>query len=274
MKEHLTIRRAPFDVSDEEIRGYMDFNEVLKKHRETPAPKPWKKPAILAVGIVIVLAVLMFMVSETDTEGEINGDSVPETESEVSTRKENGAEDMITDSLANRAGSNTETDTDDHASDGSGPDQYDKAEPAASSPDNFERETTFPVQTPPSDQPDPVSVEEADSPAVRTDTAAGELIFLKAEPEGGLGKLYEFFDKNLTYPESAGESGTEGKMVVTFTVFKDGSTGSYILENSLGSAFDKEALRILRLMPDWSPATVNGQPVDSKISIPLYFNKQ
>lgn len=98
-----------------------------------------------------------------------------------------------------------------------------------------------------------------------------EDIMIKAEPVGGFPAFYEMIDKELTYPETARISNIEGFVRVYFVVDKDGKAGKFRIVRSLGDEFDAEALRVMRKIPDWMPATHNGQPVSSHLSIKLRF---
>jgi hypothetical protein len=46
------------------------------------------------------------------------------------------------------------------------------------------------------------------------------------------------------------------------------------VEQSLGEEFEKESVRLIENMPEWKPAKLDGNPVRSRISIPLTFQIQ
>lgn len=98
-----------------------------------------------------------------------------------------------------------------------------------------------------------------------------EDIMIKAEPVDGFPAFYELIDRELTYPEAARISNIEGFVRVYFVVDKDGKAGKFRVVRSLGDEFDKEALRVMSKIQDWVPATHNGQPVSSHMSIKLRF---
>lgn len=98
-----------------------------------------------------------------------------------------------------------------------------------------------------------------------------EDIMIKAEPIGGFPAFYELIDKELTYPETARISNIEGFVRVYFVVDKEGKAGKFRVVRSMGEEFDQEALRVMKKIPNWSPATHNGQPVSSHLSIKLRF---
>lgn len=98
-----------------------------------------------------------------------------------------------------------------------------------------------------------------------------EDIMIKAEPLNGFPAFYETIDRELTYPEEARISGLEGFVRVYFVVDKDGTAGKFRVVQSLGTDFDAEALRVMKKLTEWTPATHNGQPVSSHLSIKLRF---
>ena len=76
---------------------------------------------------------------------------------------------------------------------------------------------------------------------------------------------------NVRYPAEAMESGTEGRVVVSFTVAKDGKVTEPIVVKSVSPELDAEAIRVVNTMPAWTPATVAGEPVACQMTIPVQF---
>ncbi len=96
--------------------------------------------------------------------------------------------------------------------------------------------------------------------------------FIEAKPTSGMKDLYLYFAKELKYPKHLESEKIEGEVLVNFTIDKLGKIRNLKIEKSLGSSFDQEAIRVIEKMPEWIPATINGTKIDSKLSIPLYFN--
>ena len=111
-------------------------------------------------------------------------------------------------------------------------------------------------------------------PKATAPTSKKELVYVQAEPIAGYPSLYQYFDNNLVYPEDAARDSLEGTVNVEFVIDTQGKATDILVENSLGSSFDKEAIRLVENMPEWKPATYNGQPVRSKISLPITFELQ
>jgi TonB family protein len=96
-------------------------------------------------------------------------------------------------------------------------------------------------------------------------------VYSEAEPLKGYPDLYAYFQKELTYPVEALKDSIEGVVSVSFVIGKAGKPEQIRIQNSLGAAFDKEAIRVITGMPEWNPATLNGKPVPARISMPLTF---
>ena len=88
---------------------------------------------------------------------------------------------------------------------------------------------------------------------------------------GGDEKMFEFIARNLKYPTIAGESCVQGSVFVRFIVFSNGKLGDYKILRSLDPAFDKEAIRVLKLMPRWIPGKQNGVNVNVYFNLPIKF---
>jgi len=98
-----------------------------------------------------------------------------------------------------------------------------------------------------------------------------EALYVQAEPVMGYADLYQYFSVALVYPQAAIQDSVQGVATVVFVINKDGKPEDIKVTQSLGPAFDTEAIRLIQQMPAWKPATYNGKPVKSKIALPLTF---
>ena len=89
---------------------------------------------------------------------------------------------------------------------------------------------------------------------------------------GGQGKLVEFIEENMQYPKECAEKGIYGRVIVAFVVERDGQLSNIRVVKSVHRALDKEALRIVKLMPRWIPGKQNGIAVRVKYIIPIRFS--
>ncbi len=95
--------------------------------------------------------------------------------------------------------------------------------------------------------------------------------FKLAEYPGGLEAMSSYIAKSVVYPEKAKADGVQGKVYVQFVVEPDGSVGDVTVLRGVGGECDEEALRVVKSMPKWQPATFKGNPVRSKYVIPIYY---
>lgn len=96
---------------------------------------------------------------------------------------------------------------------------------------------------------------------------------LNASPEfnGGWEELSNYLNENLEYPPLAKIQGVEGKIIVEFSITESGKIKDIELQNSLMEELDREAIRLVRLMPRWQPAIQNGIPREVKYRLPIVF---
>lgn len=88
---------------------------------------------------------------------------------------------------------------------------------------------------------------------------------------GGTGAMNRWLANNLAYPESAQQNDVEGKVIVQFIVEKDGSISSPKVARGVDADLDREALRVVKRMPRWTPAHNNGVAVRSQFTLPVVF---
>lgn len=88
---------------------------------------------------------------------------------------------------------------------------------------------------------------------------------------GGAVEMMKWLTKNLKYPKEAQRRKKQGRVVVQFTVNTDGSVCDIKVIKSVDSQLDREALRVLRLMPTWKPGVQNGKPCRTRVVVPIWF---
>ena len=93
----------------------------------------------------------------------------------------------------------------------------------------------------------------------------------RAEFPGGDRALLDFLKSNLVYPKVAQDSSIQGRVIVKFTVEKDGSITDVEVARSVYPALDEEAVRVVSMMPKWKPATKKGEPIRCKYILPIFF---
>lgn len=89
--------------------------------------------------------------------------------------------------------------------------------------------------------------------------------------KGGMQQFYVLMSDKLRYPKQAQRMGVEGKVYVQFVVEKDGSLTDLKVVKGIGAGCDEEALRAMKLMPNFIPARQGDVRVRIQMVMPIYF---
>lgn len=88
---------------------------------------------------------------------------------------------------------------------------------------------------------------------------------------GGISAFGEFLGRNIRYPADSRRNGTQGRVLLSFVVERDGSLTDFHVVRGVDSSIDREAIRVLKMSPNWSPGIQNGKPVRVAYSVPIAF---
>ena len=94
---------------------------------------------------------------------------------------------------------------------------------------------------------------------------------VKAEFPGGEEALSQFLKDQIKYPPKAAKKRIQGRVEVAFWIDKSGKVHDVRVVESVDKDLDKEAVRVCKLLPDFIPATVNGEPVEVLFKLPIRF---
>ena len=86
-------------------------------------------------------------------------------------------------------------------------------------------------------------------------------------------QIQKHINRNFQYPEQAQKLGIEGRVFIQFMIGKDGSIGG-IRTRGPHQYLEREAYRIISLLPRMTPGTQRGRPVRVPFSIPITFRLQ
>lgn len=100
---------------------------------------------------------------------------------------------------------------------------------------------------------------------------AGAAVVPPAYP-GGTEAMNAYISKNLQYPAMAKQNGIEGVVSVIFLVKTDGSIGNIKIKRMVDPDLESEAIRLVKGMPAWTPASDNGTPVESTAEVDVNFD--
>lgn len=88
---------------------------------------------------------------------------------------------------------------------------------------------------------------------------------------GGPGAYTKYMNNNLQYPVTAQKQGIEGRVLLQFVVETDGTISEIKVLKSAHSLLESEALRLIKKMPNWIPATSENEDVRSYFQMPIVF---
>lgn len=99
------------------------------------------------------------------------------------------------------------------------------------------------------------------------------LSYAEEMPEfpGGMSEMVKYLLENMIYPEEMKENGIEGRIFVQFVVTKTGSVEDVTIARGI-DGLNREAIRLVKQMPNWKPGINNGKVVNVKIIIPIRFS--
>lgn len=89
---------------------------------------------------------------------------------------------------------------------------------------------------------------------------------------GGDAALFKFISENIKYPPEAKEKGIQGKVILRFMIASDGSVEDITVVRGIDPLLDAEAVRVMSILPDWTPGTQGGKPVNVWYSVPISFS--
>lgn len=106
-------------------------------------------------------------------------------------------------------------------------------------------------------------------------TEVYEYDYVDEKPEfpGGRNSMLNFINSTREYPTEAYELGIEGRVTCAFIVNPDGKVSNVQVLKGVESSLNKEAMRIVSLMPSWSPGMMGDQPVATRVVCCIPFRK-
>lgn len=113
---------------------------------------------------------------------------------------------------------------------------------------------------------------DATAPADTTKNVVYDVTETLPQFPGGQGVMMKYLAANIKYPASAVKAKKQGRVIVSFVIQKDGSVTNARIVKSVDPELDAEALRIVKAMPNWTPGTQDGKPVDVNYTIPVVFS--
>lgn len=121
--------------------------------------------------------------------------------------------------------------------------------------------------------PAPAPTEETETEEDKPEMPALSFRVVEQIPEfpGGMGAFIQWLSVNLRYPEQARDRKIQGKVVVSFIVNEDGSISDAKVMKSVNPLLDREAMRVIGMMPKWKPGVDKDKPCRTMFAIPIVF---
>lgn len=88
---------------------------------------------------------------------------------------------------------------------------------------------------------------------------------------GGAAAMVKWINENVVYPQTSIEMNEQGRVFLSFVVEKNGSISNVKVERGISIDLDKEAKRVVRKMPKWSPGEAKGRSVRARCRLPINF---
>ena len=109
--------------------------------------------------------------------------------------------------------------------------------------------------------------------ATKNDNAIYTSESVEKVPEfrGGVRAFYSFLAKNVRYPATARQNGTQGRVIVQFVVEKSGALTDVRVLRGIGDGCDEEAVRVLQTSPNWLPGVQSGRVVRVRFTVQVSF---
>jgi TonB family protein len=246
MNYKLKIMKTRPEVTEEEIRSYMDFDQLIRQREKLIVKQNKFKflNTILIASLTLIIASLLVYYHNTN---------------ESATKPEPSAESPAGEPSASKAFIQPEEQKEEISN-------PELASPDSNSDSGSPKETAITATKEDLIKPAPDALPEK-TPEVEYD-------FVEAQPVNGYPDLYNYFNRELRYPDEGLRDSIQGVVTVSLQISESGSPQNIEIKNSLGEAFDREVIRVIENMPEWNPASVNGKPVSSRLAIPLTFQIQ
>lgn len=91
---------------------------------------------------------------------------------------------------------------------------------------------------------------------------------------GGFKEAFNFINENIQYPDSSFINKIYGKVIAKFIIRQSGKIDSIEVIKGVNDELNNEAIRLIKLFPNWIPAQINGREVSSYTTFPISFNIQ
>ncbi len=115
-------------------------------------------------------------------------------------------------------------------------------------------------------------VEAVEEESIEEEAIPFQLVESKPSFMGGdQNSFTKWVNTKLVYPEIAKENGVQGRVILQFTVEKDGSVTNVKVVRGVDSSLDQEAVRVVSMSPKWTPGKQRDRAVKVTYVFPVIF---
>lgn len=112
------------------------------------------------------------------------------------------------------------------------------------------------------------------SPVEETKEETLTVVDVMPQYPGGDHELLKFIAQSIKYPMEAQEAGVQGRVICSFVVDKKGNIVEPKVIRGIDPSLDTEALRVIGMMPRWTPGRQDGKAVRVLYTVPITFRLQ
>jgi len=105
----------------------------------------------------------------------------------------------------------------------------------------------------------------------KTETPVFSLVEQPAEFPDGDVEFLKFIQRTIQYPQMERDNNIQGKVLLRFVILEDGSIENIVVARGVSPGLDKEAVRVVKLLPKFKPAKQRGKPVKVYFNLPVSF---
>jgi len=137
---------------------------------------------------------------------------------------------------------------------------------------DIEVETIVSIDDNPIDIPNPIYIETVEEEYIEEEEIPIAIVEQRPSFMGGDANTFSrWIAQHLEYPEVAKEMGLSGRVILQFTIRKDGSVGNIKLLRSVDPVLDEEAIRVVGSSPRWEPGRQRNRAVNVTYQFPVIF---
>lgn len=256
------LQGDPIDAGQSSHRYASDHSADFEDNDEDQ-PESWftrNKVVCTVAALLIALVVgLYVMNSKTDKEPQTAATEQPtQLADSIAASQEEAGETQN-----GKVADNNETRSDGKPTNGNNNDGHSSPSQASSRPNK----TTQNGQN----APEPVRSKPLNIPQPVNRNRVYDVVEQMPSFPGGISGLRTYLNQNIRYPAEAQENCVQGRVVVSFVVGKDGHISDVTVLRSVDPSLDKEAIRVVRNMPRWTPGKQEGEPVRVRYNVPVSF---